>query len=495
MQEPPNPHDPLSRLAPPRRPERLRDSGTPRDPNPYPPGPNPLDDLLPPPRPMRPQRAPKPKGSGQERGVLQIVVPLLGLAAICALGIKPPDRPSSARPVLLDDGGKIALEAVTYGKAHQFVRGNWVQKFLVYALPDGVQRWIGGSIATHTAETENALVFWTVRRLGALPPAAQVRVAGVDSSERESFVGRRCFQTRLGKTEVLEGWVLPAFPRRGNDVRLRVYERGPKGWAQQPTFEFDTPNPTPGPHEAWKPLPLPQTEHHGEHSFTLARLITNVDLNQPAQRARKGHPGGTLAYFSATTGTSASGWFPERATLRDSTGNTLPLGATTRREGSGFRLMIPGMLWSGESAWKLGAVFSRTTGFASEEIYRFQPVAVPGKGSAVHSDETGTFAGTSVVFHGIVGPGGKLRGAPSVTHPRPAIILRVRPNLEDIRLTVVRVLDERGRRLSVTPQPLFRRGGYFGFGLDSPGAARKVEVSVAVHESRVVEFLAKPTER
>ncbi len=489
MHEPPQNPDPLAQLIPPSRPPRMGSAV--RDP---------LDDLLP---PSRPPRAPKRGGSNKhERPVLQVVLPLLALAGICALGIRPPDRPASARVIPLADGGSIALEAITYGRNHQFVRGNWVQKLLVSVLPDQTHRWIGGAISTFSADNDGALVFWTVRSLGNRPLASKLRVAGVDESENEVFIGRRCYQSRLNSQNLIEGWLLPALPRRGKKVELRVYEsRGKGNWAR--VFELEAPNPTPGPHPKWEVNPLPQTEQDGEHSFTLTRLVTGVAADNPRRRAPAGTPAYTVAHFrdqavepdeaEDKAEIAPASWYPERATILDATGNVLRLEAKTQREGDGFRLLIPGRLWPSEPVWRLRVNFSRTAGFAAEEKFTFQTVPLPGRRSTTLSQESATLTGTTVVFDGIAGPEAHLRGAPAIPHKTPLIYLRIRPYLDDIRVTVVDARDEHGRSLPVAAIPVYRKRGAFAFPIESTGNARRIDLTVAVHHSRVVEFTAKPS--
>lgn len=488
MHEPPQKPDPLAQLIPPSRPPRKGEAMV-----------DPLDELLP---PSRPPRAPKRGGpSGSERSVLRVVLPLLALAGICALGIRPPDRPSSARLISLSGGGTIALEAITYGRDHQFVRGNWVQKILVSLLPNQVHRWVGGAVATFNADNDGALVFWTVRSSGDRALGPNLRVAGVDDSEREVFIGRRCYQARLNPENFIEGWLLPALPRRGKKVELRVYEPRGKGvWTQ--AFELEAPNPTPGPHPKWEVNPLPQTEQDGEHSFTLTRLVTGVRADNPGRRAPAKTPAYTFAYFRDQAidperdeqgAAGPASWYPERATILDATGNVLRREAKTQRSGDGFRLLIPGTLWPSETVWKLRVNFSRTAGFATDEQFTFQTVPLPGRRSTTLSQESATLTGTTVVFDGIAGPEAHLRGSPVVPHKMPLVYLRIRPYLEDIRVTVVQARDERGRSLPVSPIPAYRKQGTFAFPIESVGGSRKVDLTVAVHRSRVVEFTATPS--
>src|SRR3712207_3291290 len=63
------------------------------------------------------------------------------------------------------DGSVMTLAAVTHGKQHRFVRGTGWQRLLYSLLPPGQKHRSGASVITHTSKTDQAMVFWYVRRL------------------------------------------------------------------------------------------------------------------------------------------------------------------------------------------------------------------------------------------------------------------------------------------------------------------------------------------
>jgi hypothetical protein len=60
-----------------------------------------------------------------------------------------------------------------------------------------------------------------------------------------------------------------------------------------------------------------------------------------------------------------------------------------------------------------------------------------------------------------------------------------------MRMTVVKLTDEKGR--AIRPMSWGQGGTEYRFGLQELGEAKKLNLTIALHKSRFVEFTAKPS--
>jgi hypothetical protein len=413
----------------------------------------------------------------------------------------------------LPDGSVLALEAVTYGKQHQFEPGlfrlSWLEDLL--PLPELKDRFL---VYRLTAKRDS-LVFWTVRRRAT--PALSMGNASCWTFDEHGCrfpvdLDRSLMTTSTGtpahsQMEV-EAWPLTAFPRRGRTVGLLLQIDGVGRTAEA---RFTAPNPNPGPYPNWTPQLVPLTKRHGDLAFTMAEFTTPAKPGDSAGSARTEKAYTRVVFRVSQKGRPAKGWDVryDRLTYSDAAGNTYtPRIRSTKWNHGEWALELHDNFCPNETAWKLRAEFERLfwfpesftsaerrATFALQELWTVRGLRVPKRGMIARSGASATRHGVKVRLTGIVGSGLKQPGEdPRYPHVRG----EVSAASKDARLTLVQVTDDRGRAVG-TPQGVQYRGigeamtGQFSWALDIPPGARTLNLILAVHKPLSFEFLVKPS--
>jgi hypothetical protein len=428
-----------------------------------------------------------------KRGRGSVWLAVAGVGAVLAAGLGAlfwgPAEPISRLP----DGSLLTLEAVTYGQDHRCVHGNRWQRLFYPILPAGIKSQL--EISAYRSAEPNTLVFWTDRRAAVpgqpLPrPYWNTRVLSFDEHGCASETGFACFQWAVGDppAEVREGWALPAFPRRGHIVGLRILARSGTGqWFR--FAEFSVPNPTSGPHPTWTPEAFPVTRQDGDLVVALTGLTTGARQDDSGRPAAAGEESWTHARFRLTqNGRPTTIWRSSGGTLADAAGNAWSPRMTARSFSQGeetFSLL--GTLWPDETAWKLRARFTRTAGFRPDELWTVPSVVVPGLRKSRRLSQTATRQGASLSLCRVSG-----RAGAACDWRTPACVeVRMSPISDDLNLTLVRATDDRGRNIT-PPFATYMGEGLFSFGLLGTATPQKVSLTFAVQKPRFVEFLVKP---
>src|SRR5207249_2792024 len=154
------------------------------------------------------------------------------------------------------DGSVLRLDAVTVGPEHRFVMGRYGQRLLAALLPSALTGSSGATVITYHSINPPAIIFWTsgpVPALDSFGDASRMVVSDEHGSKVraaarpiDSPVGFR-LQPGPGRrmvnaaNEFVRGYPLPAFPRRGRTITLRISGYSP----------------------TWKWLPLAGRRHGG----------------------------------------------------------------------------------------------------------------------------------------------------------------------------------------------------------------------------------------
>ena len=154
--------------------------------------------------------------------------------------------------ITLDDGTKLKLVAVTYGKLHNFP-GEQHQSLAFESTNDTLAVWI---------EQKHTTNDWPNYQIYACDKSATACVGAYSQNAR---------QLRRGG-EGMVGILLDAFPRRQGKFYLRVLEWNPQNGRQTIKNGFVISNPARGHFPAWFPDPLPNTQVDDDLSVTLTRL-------------------------------------------------------------------------------------------------------------------------------------------------------------------------------------------------------------------------------
>jgi hypothetical protein len=423
-----------------------------------------------------------------------IVAVAIGFAMLAAGTEKPSRR--------LPDGSLLTLEAVTYGKEHRFVEGNWWQKLFYSFLPTQVQNSI--PVHTYTGSSDRLLVFWTRRRPAArgqpLPhPFWQPRVMAFDQRGRTAETGGGVFRSVPDEwpvKECVEAWALPSFARRDHSVGLRLLVQDQRGhWVR--AAEFVTRNPDQRPYPTWTAEPLPITQRDGD----LAVTLTDLHVGPPPPRAA-GDPNEMASDWTHYTiryhwnGRPTSAWESAGFVLSDPTGGVCDRThamARTRVPG-GERFSFRGMLWPGEPVWKLRVTLARTSQFRREELWTVANIPVPGLRKYFRLNQAASRLGARLSLRMIGG-----RAAGPCDWRNPCVELHMSPASGDLRVTLVRAIDERGGDVIRSGARFMygNSGGAYGkgdliFHLWDAAQAKRLTLTFAVQRPRVVEFVVKP---
>jgi hypothetical protein len=293
----------------------------------------------------------------------------------------------------------------------------------------------------------------------------------------------------------IDGWVPPAFPRRGKTLGLRYFENKGKEWKQ--VAEFRAPNPASGNYPTWVAEPLPATKIDGDLSVTLENLksgLSKPDHTRPAGSNEIAVTEATLRVTQA--GRANDAWRPEAVEISDATGNhwkPYPHVVSVKHESDEDFFSFDGALWPGEAAWKMRFEFSRVADFEPDEICTFSEIIVPGTTQIITLDKTTNVAGSKLQLMAISGVDAEQPGSLKwvTVKKRVNISIRVNPIPPDRRLSLLKVTDEAGREAEITREPDWNSAERV-YGFQIPEGAKQLSFTFAFHKSRFVEFLARP---
>jgi hypothetical protein len=297
--------------------------------------------------------------------------------------------------------------------------------------------------------------------------------------------------------EVIQGWIFKAFPRRQKKVRCRfVYKATAGNYVS--AVEMEIPNPAPGPHPQWRPEPLPAIKQDGDLSVTLLEFVSGLHHEQDVEPKNQWYWIGretTRALFQVEqTGREHPPWKLQSLSIADATGNSWKASLEDPpNPPAGQKLFAEFVdpLWPSEPAWKLRVEFSRTNGFAPDELWTLADVPVPATNQEVTLDISHETNTTMLYILKIRGDGAEMTEPFRSLASTRTVSLVVGFKSTDHRLALVSVVDDQGRMIPFRRQfPSY--DDFYSFGLDVPEGATTVNATFAIHRSRFVEFTAKP---
>ena len=148
-----------------------------------------------------------------------------------------------------------------------------------------------------------------------------------------------------------------------------------------------------------------------------------------------------------------------------------------------------------EPRFRLRVEFSRVAGFDESELWRTESMLLPGLGEAREAASVGgEVDGARIRLHSLTAPGGVVPGGLGEMWNRwsgdaKAYTLWVEgaPAGWERRLTLVRATDERGRAAEI--QAGLWSGEQYAFGLIPPPGATRLDFTLALHRSRVMDVV------
>jgi hypothetical protein len=414
--------------------------------------------------------------------------------------------------ITLTNGTKLTLLGVTHGKHHvaphyeaiggNLRTGNWIDR-----------------------ANDTTVVWLEIEHDPAQSPSYALLVSDKAITDCiTSEVATRCHV----KTGVeVHGFVLQAYPRWDTNILLRVASAYGHELSKEP---FIINNPDLRPFGGALTLkPLPNTQSDGDVEVTLTNLVTGAPL-PPYQRQNNTSQDDPqskcvrIGFDFKQKGQSVTNWRPWLVDLSDTAGNHLettmqfqdndfmrqhtipsahPLVYGPNDDYKGYYFK-PG-LWPDEPAWKVRLEFTRTSGFSDDEILTLTNIPVR-RGDQKDWDAEWTWepgqTDSSIGNYTVSGITFKL--FPPLLRPDPYqtnqlrldVIMRSnpRPDLNRIRIALLGATDDQGRELWDPFGPAAWYNSTFEF-TNPHEDLKALNLKFAVHKSRFVEFVVKPTKQ
>ena len=436
------------------------------------------------------------------------------VVSVLAIGIAAAASPiptsDSPQVITLDDGTKLTLLGTTFGNHHMapgyenLRTANWI-----YTAPDTTVVWI---------EAEHKTNEWPNYELV------------VSDRANTGCVNIERIQGSFVKPGVsLQSFALSAFPRWDKETILRV--RPYRGTVVK--GEFVLTNPLPGTFAQWTPKPLPNTESDGDLEVTLTKLVAGaptpnwqggslVPTNDPANQCVH------LNFDFRENGQSTTNWDPWPVQTTDAAGNwsrgliyAYPTNGIYRiwgRMHNGSNIPRPehyGMdgyffhpgLWPDEP-WKVRLEFIRRSNFSDDEIVTFTNIPVKSGSQQNWDDEWNAWDVGKPNFPFTITPatvnGVRLKLLPPLlltnrwqsSEMDVSIIIGADPGFKPkgMNLTVVAATDDQGRDLWSFETPAWA-GHYSVEFARVHDDIKSLNLKLALHKSRFVEFTVKPSKQ
>ncbi len=415
-----------------------------------------------------------------------------GIVSILIIGIAAGAYWCLRRPqiITLTDGTKLTLLGATYGAHHvppkikiagQNSRGNGAQ---LDSAGNTLVIWIEAQHKPNDYQWQSyqLLVYDTAN------------TACVSSWTRT--------QSQIKDGVDIQGFMLSAYPRWDSKMILRVMSWGNNG-QHLAKEQLVVSNPRRVSAATWAAEPLPDTQSDGDLEVTLTKLVCgvrgfnggNTSSTDPMNKAV------LAAFHTVQKGVVVTNWQPVRITTSDASGNQLDNNSWSNgRDDNGDATMTYQWgLWPGQTPWKLRVEMSRTSGFNSDELWTVEKVPVkPGRQMDLYNycgntQTNAPFAETTLNgIHLKLYPamqftdqnfnGQQMGGFRIVADPPPP---------EGYRLTLDKATDEQGREIQGF-NPSWG-GGNYGFQIQNMRNAKMLNLTIALHKSRFVEYTVKPS--
>ena len=384
----------------------------------------------------------------------------------------------------LSTGAVMTFRQATFGRNHVVAAGPRWHRF----VPAFLARWLKvskGASSFTTASPSVVLWFEKTWTPGGGPGYA---CSIVHSDGSETPFDDNHFFANYSPTNSLEG-TPSAFPQREKSLRIRFYERIAFNDVV-PLGEFTISNPrvsrTPPPNAP----PLPQTARDRNLQVSLVSLEAGVrrGLWQKANVLNQW----TRAQFHVLEDAVPSDkWLVQQMIAVDSTGNRLVSRSwSSSTSGTLERFECQPVLWPSE-AYKLRFEFSRKpeAAFETSELWSIRDVAVPADGEFTLVNTQRNIGNYAIRFHGLTAKDGRPPWDRMMSGDM-ALGFSVTPPLDGYRFTLISVTDDRARKVELSGSG--SSSSNWGFGLRVKDAIHSVNVTVALHQSRFVEFQARP---
>jgi len=433
---------------------------------------------------------------------MKIKILLWSVASIFIIGLAAGAYWWLRRPqvITFSDDSKVTMLAVEYGKRHA---PPTVKASTTSTNKAPVRR--GGSFTT----TNDTLVVWVRLEYDSkqyhyfqLYAYDKAGTACVGSSiTHYANTGRR-------NGNDLVGIEFSAFPRRQGKFLLGVQEQS-NGGMEMADQKFTIRNPAPGSFTGWAAEPLPATQEDDDLSVTLTRLVFGADMPYQSDQDNADDPvnKGVQAVFQVQrNGKTVSNWQPVSVVTTDATGNRVSGGPNTQWNGDEATMTYQFGLWPDEPAWKIKFEFSQQSDFADNELWAVQNIPVqPGRQRDFNTIARNSRTNAAVAetdlggVHLKIFPAKQFTDAGQNNYMQGGLTIQADPALPDgVRMTLVKLTDDQTNDVTYFDYGMMRNAAganaatTYRYGLRDIDGITNLNLTLALHKSRFVEFTAKP---
>ncbi|HSY73855.1 MAG TPA: hypothetical protein VK810_00150 [Dongiaceae bacterium] len=413
---------------------------------------------------------------------------LWSVASILIIGIVAAAVWWELRPqvITMSDGSKLTLLAVQYGKKHTL------------SSTSGTRR--SNSLTT----TNDTLVVW-VRQQYDSKQYHYFQYFAYDTAGTACVGANSSYGGNRQGNEVV-GIRLDGFPRRQGKFLLRVQEQG-NGGQELSDQKFVIRNPVRDSFSSWTPDSLPNTQSDDDVSVTLTKLVAGAAMSytrnndDPDDAMNKG----VQATFNIERdGKPVTNWQPMAVKTSDATGNRVDgwIG-NNQWNGNDDVAVYQYGLWPDEPAWKLRLEFSQQSDFADSELWSVQDIPlVPGKQQEMFNyggrrqTNAPAFAETDLNgFHLKIFPAKQFTDVQPNSNPQGGLFIQTTPALpEGMRMTLVSLTDDQTNNINHWDYGSSQNNkvATYRYGLQDISGLTNLNLTIALHKSRFVEFTVKP---
>ena len=406
--------------------------------------------------------------------------------------------------ITFSDDSKVTLLAVEYGKQHA---PPTVKASTTSTNKVPVRRG-NGSFTT----TDDTLVVWVRLEYDSktyhyfqLYTYDKAGTACVGSATTHYITNGR----RTGNEVV--GIEFSAFPRRQGKFLVAVQEQSNNG-QEMADQKFAISNPARGPFTGWAAEPLPAKEEDDDLSVTLTKLVSGADTPYQRDQDNPDDPlnKGVQAVFQVQrNGKTAANWQPVSVETSDATGNHVSGAPNTQWNGDEGTATYQFGLWPDEPAWKVRFEFSQQSDFADNELWTVPNIPVqPGRQRDFNTMARNIRTNTVVAEADLSGVHLKIFPAKQFTdvgqnnYMQGGLMIQADPALPDgMRMTLVKLTDDQTNDVGFFDNGLTRNAtgnttvNLYRFGLRDLAGATNLNLTIALHKSRFVEFTVNPAKQ
>ena len=243
---------------------------------------------------------------------------------------------------------------------------------------------------------------------------------------------------------------------------------------------------------------LAKTRRYGNTDFILQEVTTDIRAARfPFESTKPGEQAGVCLEFQVFENSkSTSDWELNKVyTIDDNSSlGIIPndYAKFTGADGSRY-IVTKGDLCTHAPVWKINVGFMRTRNFASNELWRVERVPIPEDHTNAVIDVRTNLFGARLQLRGIIGKNCRKPEERRIVGDWPALHVLADGLGDELRLNLIRVVDDKGREWGIVSSGLTKfEQNFFGLSPNPAEDAKYIDVTFAVAKVVRLEFQGKP---